>query len=116
MMAQYLALADLSVGNAYIPAGTQFSDTGPGALVPSTYIPPTHAVSPLDTDAANKVWAAGPQLSSAQPWLAIGPWGQWNRWTGSSGPKFTNYWYRTASSTGWYLRGYENLGARSAVS
>lgn len=112
-MATYQALVDISVGSVYIEAGTTFTDVGPGAAVPSTYIPPCHAVNPLDADALNKIWLTGPQLSEVEPWRAIFPWGQWgSRWSGRAGVAPTIWWYRVTGD-GWALKGHEGLGLRT---
>src|SRR5215831_17801981 len=60
-MATYRALTDLYLASGvYVQAGTTFSDSGPGALIPTNWQPPTNAVDPIDPDAVQKYWQAGP--------------------------------------------------------
>jgi hypothetical protein len=58
-MAVYRLLVDHFVKNAFLPAGTIVSDTGPGAQLPPAWVP-TPGTDPLDADATQKFWLAGP--------------------------------------------------------
>ena len=58
-MAQYRLLTDHYVGGSYLQAGSVVSDE-PNVELPSNWIP-TPACDPIDEDAINKFFAAGPQ-------------------------------------------------------
>jgi hypothetical protein len=113
-MATYKALTDLWLpGGIYAEAGDLINDTGSGVgwPVPATWIPPAQAVDPLDNDALNKYFAAGPQLCSEQPFMTLSPWNQQNgRWE----PVFksSTHWYRAVGSHFYYLRNHEELGGK----
>ena len=115
-MAIYQALTDLSLGGVYIQAGDTFTDTGDAAVVPSTYIPPANAVTPLDTDGVNKVFAAGPHIDGSEPWRVNGPWGNArSRWVGMTIASFSAYWRQLPGSSAWVLNGQEQLGSKIIV-
>jgi hypothetical protein len=73
-MAQYHLLDDIYVNNQLIEKGTIVSDT-PGGQLPANYVP-SAAFDPIDVDAINKFWAAGPIIEYAAPTLIR------SRWTG----------------------------------
>jgi hypothetical protein len=49
-------------------AGQTVTDTGPGAQLPSNYIP-NGCCDPQDADGAQKVWAAGPIAPTIDPFF-----------------------------------------------
>ena len=119
-MATYTAMTDLWLpGQIYAPALSVLSDAVPtpqGMLpIPTSWIPPAQAVNPADSDALNKYFAAGPRLSAAQGWLALGPWNYAaSRFTGMSGYQPSTYWWQPAGQTSWFLKNHENLGSGSS--
>jgi hypothetical protein len=60
-MAQYRLLADHWIGQFYFAAGTMASTSDVGGLLPANWTPSGNS-EPLDTDAVNAFWNAGPQL------------------------------------------------------
>jgi len=90
-LATYRLLADHYVGQQLLEAGSVVSD-GPGGVLPPSWIP-TLACDPLDVDATNKFFAAGPTLamfSAEHGSLSVALNG--NRWSGKpvAGPGI--YW------------------------
>jgi hypothetical protein len=58
-MASYRLLADHYVSDQLLQAGSIVSDVGPGAVLPSGYIP-TLACDPQDSDGLQRFFWAGP--------------------------------------------------------
>jgi len=108
-MAIYLALTDLYLpGDRFIQAGTTFSDTGPGALVPSSWPPPTNGVSPQDPDATSKYWAVGPRgMLDAEPNKAT--YTNCQRWSNLFVPAATTRWIPVNPTKPWL--GFQLSGA-----
>jgi len=102
---QFRAIADLYLPWGYISAGEIFT-------APSNFIPPAGGgVDPIDQEAVNAYWAAGPGFQrGAEVNRAIYPFG-WNRWQGVNyvPPKYR--WYQIPSGE-YLLSGAEQLGPR----
>ena len=74
-MAQYRLLSPHYIGTRYFEAGEVVSDVGPSGLLPSGW-EPTQACDPLDADAIQRFWDAGPKVQGAgQAFLSQGLWG-----------------------------------------
>src|SRR5262245_59545427 len=113
-MAQWRALVDLYLpGDRYVQAGSTFSDSGVGALVPSNWPPPTGAVQPLDPDATQKLWAQGPRGQSDAE-ISRQSFMNGRRWSDVFVPAATTYWVRANpknAAAGFVLKGGgENYG------
>jgi hypothetical protein len=112
-MASYVALADLYLpGDLFVQAGATLSDSNaPGSLpIPVGWLPPSGAVDPIDTQAVQNYFNAGPgAASSAQPYQVLLPgYCGGMRWTGQAIPSPIHVWYRVPH--GFALKGGESLG------
>jgi len=112
-MASYRLLTDHFVSNQYHEAGSVVSDSGPGAALPSGWIPTT-ACDPTDGQGVQNFWNAGPRgQSDADPSRGLGPWWSAGRWQGVPVAAPVHYWVPLNDGTGRFiLRGAENLGPR----
>jgi hypothetical protein len=94
-MPQYRALVDLFVmpGSIYVQAGSIISNA-PGDVLPANWTPPAGSVDPIDTQAIQNFWTAGPAgMSSADHGTAqLGPWWSGQRWTGIAISPPSVYW------------------------
>lgn len=80
-MASYRLLEDHYIGQTQLLAGTIVTDTGPGAVLPSGWVP-TPNCDPLDSGALTAFYAEGPVL----PGLIRA------QWTGLSVAPPVTYW------------------------
>jgi hypothetical protein len=80
-MASYRLLADHYVGGVVHLAGTTLSTADVGGTLPTGWVP-SGQVDPLDGDAVQAFWDAGPQ--------GLGLVRQ--RWTGTPVPRPVTYW------------------------
>jgi hypothetical protein len=108
-MAVYRLLVDHYVGTTYCEAGSVVSDSGPGALLPAGWTPTT-ACDPIDVQAVQNFWNAGPRgQSDAEPSRGLGPWWSAGRWQGVPVKPPAYYWVRQGDGR-FILRGAEHLG------
>jgi len=118
-MATYRALTDLYLASGvYVQAGTTFSDSGPGALIPTNWQPPTNAVDPIDPDAVQRYWQVGPRgMSDAEPYRAV--FTNSARWLDVAVPAPATYWIRANpqnAAAGFVLNGMgSNYGVHPQV-
>lgn len=91
MSASYRLLQDHYLSNQLVPSGTVVTE---GGLIPNGWVP-TGNVEPLNSDAVNAFYAAGPQLMG----LIQSPYGQ------AVGPPIT-YWKKVGGFGSGFAPGF----------
>jgi hypothetical protein len=111
-MAMYRLLADHYFPSGYISAGTIVTE-GDGNI-PIGWVP-TLAVDPLNSQAIQAFWQAGPRAAnSAQPNVEIAP-GWWMRWANQPVAPPTVYWQKVANGLFRLTGGGSALGIRGDI-
>jgi hypothetical protein len=102
-MATYRTLCQCFVVNGIVEANTILSDAvsaPPNSVgIPTNWVPPSGAVEPLDADAQQKYWNAGPGAAGqAVQGLTLGPSGLWSAFAGPVAPPQV-YWVKVSRDT-----------------
>ena len=116
-MGIYRLLADYYVADQLLQAGSIVTDVGPGAVLPSGWIP-TIACDPQDSDGLQRFFNAGPTGGSGSAeHEVLSTVFNGNRWSGVPVSAPVHYWKKTTigGRPVWQVVGGESLGFWNAT-